>query len=565
MDDRYIERPEGTPRSEAGGMSAPRIEIEPTPVPRADEDALAQPEPYAQPTTRLSSGADAGEFATSDTVEGEGSSTAASSPAPSHDASGEESPAPSASWSQPAGEGAPFDRAPAPRPTHLDETAARPALHVDATYVDTPHGTASASDATRPAEALTRTVVKTKTKKLPVFIAALAGSAVGALLIVALMMTGSLDLGTSKVEAGGGATAQNIKIDAEDTTLAEAVSAKALPSVVSISAVSETTGEGGVGSGVVLDTEGNILTNYHVIEGATAISVSMNDGTSYEAEIVGDDASSDLAVIRLVDAPASALAPIEQGDSDELAVGEWVMAIGSPFGNEQSVSTGIVSALYRSTALPSTSGTAIYANMIQTDAAINPGNSGGALVNDKGELIGINSMIESYSGSSSGVGFAIPVNYAIDIAQQIIDGQTPAHPYIGVTVTTVDAAVARWNDLPVNEGAYVYSVQAQSPAEEAGLQEGDIVTGVDGTPVSSADGLIIAVREHGIGDTVTLEVVRDGETIECELVLASDADVQVEEQDNSTDSGSAGELSEEDIFNYFNELLQGGQGGGPLY
>ena len=205
---------------------------------------------------------------------------------------------------------------------------------------------------------------------------------------------------------------------------------KSLPSVVSITAQGETEDSGGVGSGVILDADGNILTNYHVIEGATALVVRTDDGNSYEAEVVGTDESSDLAVIRLKDAKDATLTPIEIGDSDGIAVGEWVMAIGSPFGNEQSVSTGIVSALYRSTALQSTSGTSIYANMIQTDAAINPGNSGGALVNAEGELIGINSVIESYSGSSSGVGFAIPVNYAINIANQIIAGETPVHPYL---------------------------------------------------------------------------------------------------------------------------------------
>ena len=253
------------------------------------------------------------------------------------------------------------------------------------------------------------TVVKTKTKKLPIFITALAGCACGALLVIALIMSGTLNIGGGKnaVTAGAsGSSTQKITIDSEDTTLAEAVSAKALPSVVSITATSsgsqngslsqsadESDSSGSVGSGVVLDTEGHILTNNHVVDGYDQYVVTMDDGTTYEAEFVGNDASSDLAVIKLKDADASKLTPIEIGDSSKLNVGEWVMAIGSPFGNEQSVSTGIVSALYRSTAMSSTSGNTIYANMIQTDAAINPGNSGGALVNDNGELVGINSVI----------------------------------------------------------------------------------------------------------------------------------------------------------------------------
>lgn len=403
----------------------------------------------------------------------------------------------------------------------------------------------------------TRTVVKTKTKKMPVFLASLAGLVVGAVLVIALVMTGALNIGDSSVDApalSGSNSAQTIKIDAEDTTLAEAVAAKALPSVVSISAVNEQSGEGGVGSGVIIDTDGNVLTNYHVIEGATAVSVEVN-GESYEADIVGSDASSDLAVVRLKDIDTSTLTPIEVGDSDDITVGEWVMAIGSPFGNEQSVSTGIVSALYRSTALTGTSGTAIYANMIQTDAAINPGNSGGALVNAEGQLIGINSVIESYSGSSSGVGFAIPSNYAINIAEQIIAGETPAHPYIGVTVTSVNAFTAREQGLSVSEGAVVTAVSPDSPAAKAGLEADDIVTAVNGEPVTSADGLIIAAREHKIGETIALTVVRGDKTQDIEVTLGSDADLQENTQDGTTGDSSGSLMNEDEFRQYLEDLM----------
>lgn len=403
----------------------------------------------------------------------------------------------------------------------------------------------------------TRTVVKTKTKKMPVFLASLAGLVVGAVLVIALVMTGALNIGDASVDApalSGSDGTQTIKIDAEDTTLAEAVAAKALPSVVSISAVNEQTGSGGVGSGVIIDTDGNVLTNYHVIEGATAVSVEVN-GESYEADIVGSDASSDLAVVRLKDIDASTLTPIEVGDSDDITVGEWVMAIGSPFGNEQSVSTGIVSALYRSTALTGTSGTAIYANMIQTDAAINPGNSGGALVNAEGQLIGINSVIESYSGSSAGVGFAIPANYAINIAEQIIAGETPAHPYIGVTVTSVNAFTAREQGLPVSEGAVVTAVSPDSPAAEAGLEPDDIVTAVNGEAVTSADGLIIAAREHQIGETITLTVVRGDKTQDIEVTLGSDADLQENSQDGTTGDSSGSLMNEDEFRQYLEDLM----------
>ncbi len=410
----------------------------------------------------------------------------------------------------------------------------------------------------QPTETVTRTVVKIKTKKIPVFIASLAGMVVGAVLIVALVMTGAFRISGSNVETSSSGSSssltQTIEIDAEDTTLAEVVAAKALPSVVSITAVDESSSSSSIGSGVILDTDGNVLTNYHVIEDASAISVLVN-GESYEAEVVGSDSSSDLAVICIQGISSDDLTPIEIGDSDDITVGEWVMAIGSPFGNEQSVSTGIVSALYRSTALTGTSGTTIYANMIQTDAAINPGNSGGALVNDNGELIGINSVIESYSGSSSGVGFAIPSNYAVKIAEQIIAGETPSHPYIGVTVTTINAYVARAYNLDASEGAYVVSVMDDGPAADAGIQEGDIVTAVDGEAISSADALIIAAREHEIGDTVTLTVVRDGETLDIDVTLASDADVQSEEQDATAGDSSGSTLDEEDLREYLQDLM----------
>ena len=382
----------------------------------------------------------------------------------------------------------------------------------------------------------------------------------GAVLVIALVMSGAFRITDENVEASSGTT-QTIQIDPEDTTLAETVAAKAQPSVVSITATGESQNSGGVGSGVVLDSEGNILTNYHVIADATALTVSMG-GESYEAELVGTDESSDLAVIRLKDVDESALTPIEIGDSSDLAVGEWVMAIGSPFGNEQSVSTGIVSALYRSTALPSTSGTSIYANMIQTDAAINPGNSGGALVNDKGELIGINSIIESYSGSSSGVGFAIPVNYAVNIAEQIVDGKTPVHPYLGVNLTSVNAMTARKNGLAVTEGALVVSTVENGPAAEAGLEANDVITKIDDDSVVSADGLIIALREHNVGDKVKFTVVRGNETKELEVTLGSDEALQTEQQDVSSGDAAGNSMTEEEFLRYLEELM--GSGSNPL-
>ena len=193
--------------------------------------------------------------------------------------------------------------------------------------------------------------------------------------------------------------------------------------------------------------------------------------------------------------------------------------------------------------------------MIQTDAAINPGNSGGALVNAEGQLIGINSVIESYSGSSSGVGFAIPSNYAINIAEQIIAGETPAHPYIGVTVTSVNAFTAREQGLSVSEGAVVTAVSPDSPAAKAGLEADDIVTAVNGEPVTSADGLIIAAREHKIGETITLTVVRGDKTQDIEVTLGSDADLQENTQDGTTGDSSGSLMNEDEFRQYLEDLM----------
>ncbi len=504
----------------------PRIEVEPTPTPSESEQAEAAHAAHAAGTPRL------------EPVEGiPVTGRPVSDEAVREAYTAERQPAPYA-YVQPedANEGS--------------QTFAHAAHDAQAGGPVPPVGTHAASAAQSSAPVVTEkhTVVKTRAKKMPVFLASLLGLVAGAALVIALVMSGAFRVDSDG--AAGGTT--TIDIDPEDTTLAEAVASKALPSVVSITV--ETRDGGGIGSGVILDTEGHALTNYHVVQGAQGISVKLNNGVSYEAEVVGTDESSDLAVIK-IDASADVLTPIEVADSDELNVGEWVMAIGSPFGNEQSVSTGIVSALYRSTALPSSTGTSIYANMIQTDAAINPGNSGGALVNDEGKLIGINSIIESESGSSAGVGFAIPSNYAVNIANQIIDGKTPVHAYLGATLTTVNAYNARMNNLAVSTGAYVVEVAADGPADKAGLKQGDIITAVDDDPVDSADSLIILIREHEVDDKVTLSVNRDGKDETLEVTLGSDEALQADQQDSAEGDNPGDSMSEEDFYNYLEQFL----------
>ena len=359
----------------------------------------------------------------------------------------------------------------------------------------------------------------------------LAAGVVGAAAIVGVLLgTGVIGKSTSIVTTQGPNQTITIDPSSEDTSLANAVAAKDLPSVVSIYM---TTSEGsGVGSGVVLDTDGNILTNYHVVEGATSLSVSAN-GKTYDAKVVGSDESSDLAVVK-IDPGSDTLAPIEVGDSSSLQVGDWVMSIGSPFGLEQSVSTGIVSSLYRSTMLQGTSGNTIYTNLIQTDAAINPGNSGGALVDDEGKLVGINSIIESASGSSSGVGFAIPSNYAVEIARKIINGEAITHAYLGGSFQTVTAQNASRAGLSVNQGAYVAEVTSGSPADKAGIKQGDVITAIDGEEITSSDGVVLAVRSHNVGDTVSVTLVRGSQTQTVSVTLGSDEALQNQSNDDSS-------------------------------
>ena len=316
------------------------------------------------------------------------------------------------------------------------------------------------------------------------------------------------------------------------------------------------------GSGVVISDKGYIATNNHVISGAQQIQVTLASGAVYSAKVVGTDTTTDLAVIKL-DNPPSDLKVAEFADSDNLAVGEAVMAIGNPLGYDDTATTGIVSALNRPVTVTDDDNNAIVTNAVQIDAAINPGNSGGALVNDNGELVGINSLIESYSGSSSGVGFAIPVNYAKNIADQIIDGKTPVHPYMGATLSSVNALNARTNKLSTDSGAYVASVVEDGPAAKAGVQEGDVITKLGDDEITSADGLIIALRSHEVGEKVEITLMRGKDEKKVTVELGSDEELQSQQQDDSaTDTGNGG-ITDEQLRQYLEELLgQQGQGQG---
>jgi putative serine protease PepD len=333
--------------------------------------------------------------------------------------------------------------------------------------------------------------------------------------------------GSEPVAAGNTTVVQGNPADYADagTVNWSATASKVTPSVVAITAKG-LGGGGGRGSGVILDSKGNIVTNNHVVAGSDSLEVTLSDNRSYQAKIVGTDPSTDLAVIRLEDAPSD-LKPISLGADKKLTVGQPVMAVGNPLGLAGTVTTGIVSALNRPVSTqqrqgnpgqPDEGGSApggdeVVTNAIQTSAAINPGNSGGALVDGSGKLIGINSSIATLSGSSAGtqggnigIGFAIPVTVVKNITGQLIANGKAKHAQLGVTATS---GTAKMGGASVS-GAKIVSVVPGSGAAKAGLKKDDVILTIDGEAVDSQTSLVGQVRERTAGQRVVLTVVRDG-------------------------------------------------------
>ena len=370
-------------------------------------------------------------------------------------------------------------------------------------------------------------------------------------LVGTLFATGILGSGETHIVSSDGVQEITIDPNDDDITVANAVAAKALPSVATIYC---TFPEGeGMGSGVIYDTEGNIITNNHVIENAESISVTYN-GKSYDATLVGTDPSSDVAVVH-VDFGGDPVTPMEVGDSAALQVGDWVMSVGSPFGLENSVSQGIVSALSRNTLLENSSGNTLYTNLIQTDATINPGNSGGALVNDEGKLVGICTLFSSDTESFAGIGYAIPGNYATQVADKIIAGETVTHAYIGLTMQTVTPQNALRNNLSVDSGAFVVEVAEDGPAAAAGIQAGDVITSIGGQQIASADSAILAVRSFNIGDVVEVKAMRGDQEMTFEVALGSDEALQQEQQEQRQETVDINgqDVSMEDLIRLYEQ------------
>ncbi len=259
----------------------------------------------------------------------------------------------------------------------------------------------------------------------------------------------------------------------------------------------------GSGSGVIISEEGYIVTNHHVIEGADEIKVHLGDKRIFDADLIGADAKTDIAVLKVT---ASDLPVLPLGNSDDVEIGDIVLAIGNPFGIGQTVTMGIVGATGRGDL-----GIKHYEDFIQTDAAINPGNSGGALINVRGELVGINTAILSRgSGGNQGVGFAVPVNLAHHVMTQLVDRGRVVRGYLGVGIQDLNPKMAQAFDLPDARGALVRSVQPDSPAADAGLEQGDVIIGIDGEKFDDSRELRFGIAAEQPGTTLRLAVIRDG-------------------------------------------------------
>jgi putative serine protease PepD len=314
---------------------------------------------------------------------------------------------------------------------------------------------------------------------------------------------------------------------ADGTTTFADVYANAYRSVVEIRASGSGTSQFGgqeqqqaQGSGFVYSSDGTIVTNQHVVDGAASISVRFWNGTTHEAEVVGTDPSTDLAVLK-VDAPASILVPLQLGSSSALVVGDAVAAIGSPFGLDGTLTTGVVSALHRQMTAPNNF---TITDSVQTDAAINHGNSGGPLLDLRGRVVGVNAQIKSDSGGNDGIGFAIPSNTVRSVVAQLLETGTVEHAYLGITMVAVE------------DGLAVTEVRTGTPAEDAGLRAatgsstvdglevpsgGDVIVAVDGDPVTTSAELQSAVDARKPGDEITLTVLRGGERRTIEVTLGT--------------------------------------------
>ena len=389
---------------------------------------------------------------------------------------------------------------------------------------------------------------------------ALLGGAVGGGIVWGVSNSGEEDSTTINVSDRTVSQVAVNKVDGQTEMSDAEVYAANVNSVVSIN-VTGTSGTNwfgqpvqtaSAGSGFILTSDGYIVTNYHVVGDAQTIQVTLYSGDTYDAQYVGGDEDYDIAVIKI---EATGLQAVTLGNSEELNVGDHVLAIGNPLGELTfSMSGGMVSSVNRTINVDGTP-----FNMIQTDTSINPGNSGGPLLNSYGEVVGIVSAKYSSTGSNGetaeGLGFAIPINDVSSMIQDIMtNGYVSNRAYLGATIGTLNASMAQQYRYDITEGAFVYSVEEGGPAEQAGLQLGDVITAIDDTEITSLDDLTAARKSYTAGDTSTLTVYRQGETITLQLTWGT-MPAADEAQSQSTDTGNGtqngGYINPNDLYNYF--------------
>lgn len=393
---------------------------------------------------------------------------------------------------------------------------------------ESPYGEAGTSPPARlapaPAAAAAPAAGRPRPRIVTIATTAFVSAVIG--VIATLAVTGGFDSAPQPQPSTPAVSAPTVEVEADARGVVPAVAEAVTPSVVRIDVSAGGTGpigNGAIGSGVIYRSDGYILTNHHVVQPALEndldVTVRLASGDVVEAEIVGSDELNDLAVVRI---DRDGLPAVSLRSSDEpLQVGETVVAIGSPFGLDASVTAGIISALNREIRVDEQFGAGlVIPSVIQTDAAINPGNSGGALVDDQGRLIGINTAILTRSGASQGVGFAVSVEQAISSADQLIADGFVRHPLLGVTGVDVTPEVADQFGLAASRGAVIESVQPDTGAADADLRPGDIIVAVDGEPLATMSQLVAEVRARAPGDVVVLTVVRAGEEIEVAVTLS---------------------------------------------
>jgi S1-C subfamily serine protease len=359
---------------------------------------------------------------------------------------------------------------------------------------------------------------------------AIVGSVVIVLLLLSLLNINPIDLLTGQVFSRP--STQKIKVESYYKDPVVAVAKKVEPSVVSLRVEKVQVLEDfesfffgspvqrvqGIGSGVIFRSDGLIITNSHVVEGADKIIVTFFNGKEVKGEVVGRDSENDIAVVKVDEIN---LPEAEFGSIKDVEVGELVVAIGSPLGFDYTVTAGVVSALNRTVTAADESGSPrTFIDLIQTDAPINPGNSGGALCDGEGKVIGINTLIATRSRGYQGIGFAIPIDTAIDVAEQLLVKGRVEHPFLGISGTDLTEEMAQERRLSVTEGAIVVQVIPGTPADQAGMKRGDVIVSFDDKSIGSMDELLREVRRHRVGDEVKIGVIRDSRKLTFLVKLA---------------------------------------------